>query len=127
MGPGVTFGHGLTAVFLDPPYAVAANRSPGLYSEDSADLSTAVREWALVNGDNPLLRIAVCGYEGEHDMPESWECVPWKATGGYGNLGNGQGRANAWRERVWFSPHCLKATLFEGGRDGTIGRGSLQP
>jgi DNA adenine methylase len=42
-----------------------------------------VREWAIANGGNPKLRIALCGYEGEHDMPKSWECVEWKAAGGY--------------------------------------------
>lgn len=47
-------------------------------------------------------------------MPDTWECVAWKANGGYGSLGNGRGRENAGRERVWFSPHCLKTpTLWE--------------
>lgn len=46
-------------------------------------------------------------------MPESWECVAWKAHGGYGSLGEGRGRLNAGRERIWFSPHCLRATLFD--------------
>jgi hypothetical protein len=68
-----------------------------------------VREWAIANGDNPLLRIALCGYDGEHVMPESWECVEWKAKGGYGSQGNGSGRENSGRERIWFSPHCLGA------------------
>ena len=31
----------------------------------------------------------------------------WKAKGGYGSQGDGAGRANAARETVWFSPHCL--------------------
>lgn len=48
----------------------------------------------------------LCGYEGEHAMPESWECVAWKATGGYASsAGN---HANSKRERIWFSPHCVK-------------------
>jgi len=41
-------------------------------------------------------------------MPDSWECVAWKARGGYGLQGNNRGRVNAGRERIWFSPHCLK-------------------
>jgi hypothetical protein len=50
------------------------------------------------------LRIALCGYEGEHDMP-GWTLEIGKATnGGYGKEGNG----NAKRERIWFSPHCLQ-------------------
>ena len=53
----------------------------------------------------PLLRIALCGYEGEHNLPGSWECCAWKGGGGYGNQ---SGNQNAHRERIWFSPHCLK-------------------
>lgn len=45
--------------------------------------------------------------EHGHAMPERWQAVPWKARGGYGSQGNGQGRANAAREVLWFSPHCL--------------------
>lgn len=105
-GESVTTKHGLTGVFLDPPYALG-ERHDECYTVET-DCSTAVREWAIANGDNPLLRIALCGYEGEHQMPESWECVPWKARGGYGSQGEGRGRENAARERIWFSPHCLK-------------------
>ena len=65
-----------------------------------------MREWALEHGDNPLLRIALCGYEGEHDMPDSWECVPWKTGGGYASQGS-NGSVNANKERIWFSPACL--------------------
>jgi DNA adenine methylase len=64
-----------------------------------------VREWAIEHGDNPKLRIALCGYEGEHDMPDTWQCVPWKAGGGYAaSAGNHE---NAHKERIWFSPACL--------------------
>ena len=62
----------------------------------------------LGHGENPLLRIALCGYEGEHAIPDSWECVPWKASGGYGTAADAAGRVNASRERIWFSPACLK-------------------
>jgi len=99
---------GLTGVFLDPPYFV--NRKME-YNEDAPGLSSEVREWALARGDDPKFRIALCGYEGEHDMPESWECVPWKAHGGYGWLGVGEGQQNRHRERIWFSPHCLKPDM----------------
>jgi hypothetical protein len=106
-GPSVTFKHGITGVFLYPPYADEAERTADLYASDSGDVAHAVKEWAIANGDNPELRIALCGYEGEHAMPETWECLAWKARGGYGSQGNGSGRENAGRERVWFSPHCL--------------------
>ncbi|CAM5998727.1 unnamed protein product [Sphagnum balticum] len=109
-GPSVTFKHGVTGVFLDPPYADTAERQDNIYAMDSNDVAHRVREWAINNGDNPELRIALCGYEGEHVMPESWECVAWKGRGGYGSQGTGSGRENADRERIWFSPHCLGVT-----------------
>ena len=63
----------------------------------------------IKNGDNPLLRIAVCGYEGEHEFPSGWEMIKWKANGGFGNQNpNTNGAINATRERIWFSPHCRR-------------------
>ncbi len=107
-GPSVTFKHGLTGVFLDPPYADTAGRQSDLYREDSEHVAHRVREWALENGDNKLLRIALCGYEGEHQMPDSWSVHEWSAGAGFGGQAverTGNGR----RERVWFSPHCKQA------------------
>jgi DNA adenine methylase len=106
LGPSVTFRHGITAILLDPPYD--SEEHAIRYSGASlADVSADVRAWAIANGTNAELRIALCGYDGEHEMPESWDCVEWKAVGGYGCQGEGRGRDNARRERVWFSPHCL--------------------
>jgi len=107
----------VTAIVLDPPYDTEANRQADIYTHDAQGISAAVREWALEHGDDPRLRIVLCGYEGEHDMP-GWSEVPWKAVGGYGNQGEGQGRDNAARERLWFSPHCLpvvprQASMFD--------------
>jgi hypothetical protein len=99
--PSVTTYIGVTGVFLDPPYS--HDEREICYAEDH-DISADVREWAVANGDNPNFRIALCGYEGEHQMPDSWECVPWKAHGGYSRTERGV--ANRSRERVWFSPHC---------------------
>jgi len=106
LGPSPTWQQGLTGIFLDPPYAQDM-RSDLYRIEDK--VSKAVEKWCLENGDNPLLRIALCGYEGEHDMPASWECYAWKAGGGYGSQGHGRGRENRDKERIWFSPACLKA------------------
>lgn len=118
LGPSPTECIGITGVFLDPPYDPAAIAEGAgrngfavtdkLYAHHDAGLSARVREWALAHGHNPKLRIALCGYEGEHDMPSSWACVAWKSAGGYSNRGDGAGR-NAKRERIWFSPHCLGA------------------
>lgn len=105
--PSVTTYIGTTGVFLDPPYNHELRER--CYAEDH-DISADVRAWALEHGDDPLMRIALCGYEGEHAMPASWECVPWKAHGGYSR--SARGVANRSRERVWFSPHCLKPGLF---------------
>lgn len=109
MGDSVTVNHGLTAVFLDPPYSSEASRTDGLYSVDCLKVAHYVRDWCLENGANPLLRIVLCGYDGEHDMPPEWRCEAWKARGGYGSQGNCRGRENAGRERMWFSPHCVIA------------------
>lgn len=98
-----TIDVGLTGVFLDPPYAHDLREQ--CYAEDH-DISGEVREWALANGDNPDFRIALCGYDGEHEMPESWECVKWKAHGGYSRTERGV--ANRTKERIWFSPHCVR-------------------
>lgn len=112
-GPSVTMGHGVTAVFLDPPYSTDAGRDMGLYAHESGTVAHAVREWAIAHGDDPRCRIALCGYDTEHAMPDTWRRLAWKAQGGYGSQGNGRGRGNARREVIWFSPHCLN--LRQGG------------
>lgn len=104
--PTLTWRQGLTAILLDPPYADTAGRDPNLYAEESLSVAHDVREWAIANGEDPRLRIALCGYAGEHVLPDSWECVPWEANNGYANRGQKRG-INRRRERIWFSPHCL--------------------
>lgn len=102
------------AVFLDPPYSFEF-RDPYLYSEDDASISAQVREWAIEHGDDPDLRVALCGYEGEHEMPANWQVYAWKAARGYASEDND----NRSKERIWFSPHCLplegsaQRSLFE--------------
>jgi hypothetical protein len=82
-----------------------------MYSCESLDVAHAVREWALKWGNNPMYRIALCGYEGEHVMPKSWQTYHWKSAA----------RAttdNASKERIWFSPHCKnKRNLFSESED----------
>lgn len=92
-----------TAVFLDPPYQLS-RRTKKLYANDAEGISDEVREWALEHGDDPDLRIALCGYEGEHTMPASWQVVPWVGRRGHAGAEN----QNRYQERIWFSPHCLK-------------------
>lgn len=90
------------AVLLDPPYSHEF-RSPYLYGEEDPAISILVRNWALEHGDDPDLRIALCGYEGEHEMPPTWQVFAWKAARGYASEDN----ENRTKERIWFSPHCL--------------------
>jgi hypothetical protein len=110
-GPTPTRKMGLTAVFLDPPYADTAKRTADLYREDSLSVAHDVRKWAIANGDDPLMRIALCGYEGEHKMPKRWDCIPWKAKGGYASQARKSANDNCRLERIWFSPHCLSGVI----------------
>jgi hypothetical protein len=109
-GPTPTTCQGLTAVFLDPPYADSAGRDPDIYRCDSSTVAQDVRKWAIEHGYDPLMRIAMCGYEGEHVMPASWECLAWKANGGHASQKRCRGghSVNSHRERIWFSPYCRK-------------------
>lgn len=80
LGPAVIYGSGITAIFLDPPYDFA-ERDVGLYGVES-NVSAAVRAWALEHGEDPRLRIALCGLEGEHEMPPTWAIASWMPGGG---------------------------------------------
>lgn len=111
--------HKLTAVFLDPPYSKEAERSEVLYTTEDLSVAHLVRTWCEKHGNNKNLRIALCGYGGEHESLEGmgWLRYEWKASGGYGLQGTkGKGRANREREVIWFSPYCLakpkQTTLF---------------
>ena len=113
LGDSVTWRHGVTGVFLDPPYA------GGEVEYSAADRGTVaadVAEWAREAGKRSDMRIALCGHDGEHDMP-GWTVVPWKARGGYGNQGGDDEDDNRHREVIWFSPACGSAggqrSLFE--------------
>lgn len=95
--PSMTTRYGLTGVFLDPPYTEESGRQDRLYAMDNLTVGHQVRNWAVKNGDNPLLRIALCGYKGEYQMPANWSVFEWKASGS----------RNGSKERIWFSPSCL--------------------
>jgi DNA adenine methylase len=100
-----------TAIFLDPPYTEKADRS-GLYAVDSFDVGHQVYEWALANSDNDLLKIAVCGYEGEYEFPDTWEEVSWTAAGGLSNFATEENH-NRTRERIWFNKSCKLSSWEE--------------
>lgn len=104
-------GGQLCGIFLDPPYSAEANRDGTLYRCEDLSVAHAVRDWAIAHGGDPRLRICLCGYEGEHAMPDNWTAVPWKAHGGMAAVGgkkDARGKKNRFRERLWFSPHCLR-------------------
>lgn len=127
-------GKSVAGVFLDPPYAHDINRVRQLlgieqlpeqenqgrtdcYLCDSDharvdQLVANVNTWCQQSGSNPRLRIALCGYAGEHDNlvhDHGWEKYSWTAQGGWANCGSQstRGKANKAKESIWFSPHCV--------------------
>lgn len=106
LGKSPTYGICMTGIVLDPPYA--HDMRDKVYANDN-NVAYDVQQWAIQNGDNPLLRIALCGYDSEHSVLQSagWSIYRWSTSGGYGNISNKRGKENAKRETIWFSPHCL--------------------
>jgi hypothetical protein len=88
--------NGIAAVLMDPPYSL----TEAVYAHDSSTVSGDVRRWCIANGNNPKLRIALCGHDTEHNELETlgWRVEAWDKSGGY------QGADD--RERIWFSPAC---------------------
>jgi hypothetical protein len=117
LSTSVTTRHGVTAVFLDPPYVKGSMdyAAGGVGTNLSAD----VAKWCAENGNDPKLRIALCGHADEHDLHEAgWSPVGWKARGGYARSDDAV--ANRKSETIWFSPHCIEDAkpsfdeLFDG-------------
>ena len=100
----VTTRHGITGVFLDPPYDKGAmdygNGGMGL------GISSSVRQWCADNGQNKALRIVICGHAGEHDalIGNGWTARKWTARKGYAMTD--EARDNSASETIWCSPHC---------------------
>jgi len=89
---------GVVGILLDPPYPRHLHNYD--YDTDGADVWHRAARWAVSNGDNPRLRIAVCGYnDAESDalFPSGWARFVWRRSG----IGK-----NKDRECIWFSPHC---------------------
>jgi hypothetical protein len=128
----VTTRLGTTGIFLDPPYPIVQmrealtakkgkkSRSGGLYQGDDAaallDLRDEVLAYCVERGNLPGYRIAVCCYEGdgyEALKPLGWGCVHWQSQGGYAN--RSKNNENRRRERIYFSPGCVRQpTLLDG-------------
>lgn len=110
VGPSATTGIGLTGIFFDPPYSMEAGRAMHCYSNESGTVAHDVRRYCIEHGSDPQKRIALAGYDTEHVELENygWTCYAWKAAGGYGRGEDSRGLSNRDRERIWFSPHCLR-------------------
>lgn len=108
MSPSVTQHLGTCGIFFDPPYATEARST--VYAHDSTSAAHDVRKWCLENGANTKLRIALCGYDGEHNelVDAGWSVHVYEAGPSYGKGNGGRGDINAKLERIWFSPQCLK-------------------
>lgn len=111
-------GNKRAGIFLDPPYA-DGTASADLYAAGGSGVSAEVAAWAFEHGDNPKLRIVLCGYEGEHVIPPTWRTIERREKGGYSNTGKGKGgdENNRHRERLWLSPGCL---VTERERQGVL-------
>ena len=111
---------GICGMYFDPPYD-KQNRSQ-VYAHES-QVEQAVEEWVLDRGARDTFRIVVSGYEGSYTrlVDAGWRVEEWKARGGYGvqAKGDSQGKANAKRERLFYSPRCLGAEEVEkeAGKD----------
>lgn len=101
----VTTRHGLSAVFLDPPYTKGAMDYAA--GGCGGELAMQVQAWCADNGTNLLLRIVLCGHAGEHDalLARGWSIRRWKAGSGYAL--SDEARENAASETLWCSPHCI--------------------
>lgn len=104
-----------TGFMLDPPYSQDSGRKMGMYLHDDGLIAKEAAHWARKVGNDPTVRIAFCGFEGEHEFP-GWSVLPWgTAKSRYENRG---------RERIWFSPHCLKPNLND---EGSVSAGCPKP
>jgi hypothetical protein len=107
----VTLRHGLTGVFLDPPYFKGAMdyAAGGV----GTNLAAEVQTWCAANGDNPMLRIVICGHAGEHDalLAHGWGARKWAARRGYALTE--EAVANSASETIWCSPHCRPETKIQ--------------
>lgn len=108
MGDSVTWRHGTTGIFLDPPYDDGEIDC----SAGGRGVAAEVAAWCKDNGADVRLRIALCGYDGDHDLP-GWRVHAWKAHGGFSSQRSGDPNGNPHRERIWFSPGCLSGALAD--------------
>ena len=103
----VTTRHGLTAIFLDPPYT--KGEMDYAAGGVGTDLPLQVQAWCAENGHDNDLRIVLCGHAGEHDalLSKGWHTRTWTARKGYALTS--EAVQNSKDETLWCSPHCIPA------------------
>ena len=109
----VTVHHGLTGVFLDPPYT--KGNMDYAVGGVGGEVASDVRAWCVQNGNDPRLRIVLCGHAGEHDalLQHGWHTRSWKARQGYARTN--EARKNYASETLWCSPHCVPEAYKQVG------------
>ena len=114
----VTTRHGMTGVFLDPPYTkgemdYAAGGVGGALADE-------VRAWCLHAGHDRNLRIVLCGHAGEHDalLAAGWHTRTWTARKGYALTH--EAVVNSASETLWCSPHCVPLVDAQAGLFGAL-------
>ena len=102
LGDSSTTKHGLTGVFLDPPY----DGTEYVYGT-KVPVSKRVFDWCVAETANPLLRIILAGRGTEHDalLQHGWSKSVWTTNRGYSKDTN-KGRTE---EALWYSPSCVAA------------------
>ena len=102
LGDSSTTKHGLTGVFLDPPY----DGTEYVYGT-KVPVSERVFDWCLESTKTPLLRIVLAGRGTEHDtlLRHGWGKSVWTTNRGYSKDTN-KGRNE---ETLWYSPSCVTA------------------
>jgi site-specific DNA-adenine methylase len=93
----VTTAHGMTAVYLDPPYEIGDD----YYSEGKGIIQEVVN-WCKETENNPKLQVILSTYESQwiNELLTGWTKIEWKQSGGYG------GAKNSNLERIFISPNC---------------------
>ena len=76
------------SILCDPPY----RKTGKMYATKEFDHAPLL-ERCIELGKRKNVKIALCGYTGDYDMPKSWRIEEWEKT---------QGGV----ETVWFSPGC---------------------
>jgi site-specific DNA-adenine methylase len=91
--PSLTTKHGLTGVFLDPPYGGRGDE----YATDAFD-SAPLLEWCREHGAMKEFRVVLAGYEGL-DLP-GWRTLEVRNRRGHSKTDVRK------RERLYLSPGC---------------------